>query len=55
MVGARRHTPAGRGPRVGIAGSFLASGLLAGWLYGVAARDVLVFTVVPLVAVSIPA
>jgi hypothetical protein len=33
--------------------SFLASGLLGGWLYGVAARDAFVFTVVPLVVFAV--
>jgi predicted permease len=47
----------GAGLVVGMSGSFLSSGLIAGWLYGVAARDVGVFAAVPvaLIAVSVPA
>jgi hypothetical protein len=47
----------GAGLAIGMTASLLASGQLAGWLYGVSTRDVIVFTAVPaaLIAVSVPA
>jgi ABC-type antimicrobial peptide transport system permease subunit len=41
----------------GMSASFVSSGLVAGWLYGVAPRDAGVFAAVPsiLIAVSVPA
>jgi hypothetical protein len=46
----------GAGLAIGMAGSLLASGHLAGWLYGVSTRDVIVFAAVPatVIAASVP-